>query len=335
MQICWKNKFSPKKIFNVDETGISSVHTPPKVIASKKLKQIGGITSTERGFNTTLIACINAVGNSVPPVFVFPRVNFKNHMLAGAPPGSHGTCNPSGWSTGEIFLEFLEHFIKHVKPDKESKVLLIMDNHESHVTVEAIYKARDNGVVLFTIPPHTSHKLQPMDRGVFGPFKANYNEACKNWLLSNPGKPLTIYDVAAITGKAYPLAFTPTNIISGFSSSGLWPINQNIFPDADYFASLVSDRPNPEPNAKNDASCADHLGNNRPSPNVNLESAAKDNVCAGPSGEVMVTPTQQKKVSIQIPKPLEEIMPFPKNERKKLTNKGKTLESAGFLLTCW
>lgn len=105
-----KHKFSAERIFNVDETGVSSVHTPPKVIASKKLKQVGGITSTERGFNTTVIACINAVGNSVPPVFVFPRVHFKNHMLNGAPPESDGTCNQSGWSTGEIFLEFLGTF---------------------------------------------------------------------------------------------------------------------------------------------------------------------------------------------------------------------------------
>lgn len=177
-----KHKFSAERIFNVDETGVSSVHTPPKVIASKKLKQVGGITSTERGFNTTVIACINAVGNSVPPVFLFPRVHFKNHMLNGAPPESYGTCNQSGWSTGEIFLEFLEHFIKHVKPDKNSKVLLIMDNHESHITVEAINKAKDNSILLFTIPPHTSHKLQPLDGGVFGPFTTYYNEACKNWL---------------------------------------------------------------------------------------------------------------------------------------------------------
>lgn len=60
---------------------ISSVYTPPQIIASKGIKQVGGITSTERGFNTTIISCVNAIGNSVPPVFVFPCVNFKNHML--------------------------------------------------------------------------------------------------------------------------------------------------------------------------------------------------------------------------------------------------------------
>lgn len=241
-----KYKFTPEKIYNMDETGVSSVHTPPKVIASRKLKQVGGITSTERGFNTTMLACVNAIGNSIPPVFVFPRVNFKSHMLHGAPPGSIGTCHISGWSNTDVFLEFLNHFIKHVKPSQNDKVLIIMDNHESHISIEGIELARENGIVLLTIPPHTSHKLQPIDRGVFGPFKTYYNDASKSWFLSNPGKPLTVYNIASICGKAYPLAFTPSNIISGFKSSGEWPFNRNIFLDHEYSASLVSDRPNPE-----------------------------------------------------------------------------------------
>lgn len=339
-----KHKLTAERVFNVDETGVSSVHRPPKVIASKKLKQVGGITSTERGFNTTVIACINAVGNSVPPVFVFPRVHFKRHMLNGAPPGSYGTCNQSGWSTGEIFVEFLDHFIKHVKPDKDNKVLLIMDNHESHITVEAINKAKDNGIILFTIPPHTSHKLQPLDRGVFGPFKSYYNVACKNWLLSNPGKPLSVYDIAAITGKSYPLAFTPSNIIAGFSSSGLWPINQYIFSDDEYLASSVSERPNPNNNDDNNEANDELIDQHdlfatglsaeheysasvlRPNPDGLLNDELIDipDICAGPSNSSIATIAPNKKPStIVTPQSPEEIRPFPKAERKKLTTKGR------------
>lgn len=104
----------------------------------------------------------------------------------------------------------------------------------THITVEAINKAKDNGIILFTIPPHTSYKLQPLDRGVFGLFKTYYNEA---WLLNNPGKPLSIYDTAAITGKAFPLVFTSANITAGLSSAVIWPINQHIFSDSEYLAS--------------------------------------------------------------------------------------------------
>lgn len=103
-------------MFNADEMRISSVHTPPKIIAQKGVKQVSGVTSAERVFNTTMIACINTVVNSVPSYFVFPGVYFKKYMVHGTLPGSDGAGNPCGWSTSEIFVEFLEHLIKHVKP---------------------------------------------------------------------------------------------------------------------------------------------------------------------------------------------------------------------------
>lgn len=80
--------FGPSDIWNCDETGISTVHNPPKILAPKGKKQIGGMTSGERGATITMIAAVNAIGNSIPPLFVFPRVNFKTFMLNGARPES-------------------------------------------------------------------------------------------------------------------------------------------------------------------------------------------------------------------------------------------------------
>ncbi|KAK4024002.1 hypothetical protein OUZ56_009393 [Daphnia magna] len=45
----------------------------------------------------TLACAVSATGNSIPPFFIFPRANFKPHMLNGAPLGSKGTANKSGW----------------------------------------------------------------------------------------------------------------------------------------------------------------------------------------------------------------------------------------------
>ena len=59
----------------------------------------------------------------------------------------------------------------------ECKVLVILDNHESHIFLCTIDEAKANGIVLLIIPPHTSHRLQPLDKTVFGPFKASYNLA--------------------------------------------------------------------------------------------------------------------------------------------------------------
>lgn len=244
--------FPPQRIYNVDETGLSTVHVPPKILAPKGIKQIGNVTSGERGQNVTLIAAINAIGNHLPPWFVFPRVHFKeNIMLKGAPVGSKGGANPSGWSNEKLFLEWLDFFIEHVKPNTEEPILLILDNHESHVSIAVIEKARARGIKMLTFPPHTSHRLQPLDRTVFGSFKLHYNRAVNDWMCSNPGKPLSIYEVAEMVGRSFPLSFTCKNIISGFAATGIFPLNADVFTDEDFLCSYATDRPqNVDSNSK-------------------------------------------------------------------------------------
>ena len=61
---------------------------------------------------------------------------------------------------------------------------------------------RKNGIVLLTIPPHTSHRLQPLDKAVYGPFKSYYNRAIDCWMWNNPGKTLKFYDVPALVNPS-------------------------------------------------------------------------------------------------------------------------------------
>lgn len=235
----------PQNIYNCDETGVTTVQKPGKVFAEKGAKRVGGVTSGERGSLVTMLTAVNAVGHAIPPMFIFPRVNFKDYMLAGAPVGSVGGCSTSGWMTSELFCQFLEHFQKHAKATTAEPVLLIMDNHETHISVQAINFAKDSGIILLTLPPHSSDKLQPLDVSVFGPFKSYYNRAADNWMTSNPGKTITIYNIAALVNQAWSSAFSTQNIISGFRKTGIFPFNSDIFVDDDFLCSSVTDRPAP------------------------------------------------------------------------------------------
>nr|CAI5856007.1 unnamed protein product [Callosobruchus analis] len=235
-------------IWNIDETELSTVHVPPKILAPTGVKQVGSMTSAERGNTVTRIAASNAGGGFIPPMFIFPRVNFKDFMIHGAPEGTLGAATPTGWSNEALFVMFMKHFIKFARPSKERPVIILMDNHESHISVPEIRLAKENGVILVTLHPHTSNKMQPLDKSVFGPFKTYFNQAANEKMLTpgHIGKPLTIYDIAELVGKAFPRAFTPTNISSGFKSTGFHPLNENIFSDADFLAASFSDRPLPQ-----------------------------------------------------------------------------------------
>ena len=56
-------------------------------------------------------------------------------MMRGAPPGSIGAANPSGWSNERTFSEFLDHFLAHAHPSKDNQVVLLKDNHASHISI--------------------------------------------------------------------------------------------------------------------------------------------------------------------------------------------------------
>jgi hypothetical protein len=241
-----RHGFQARDIWNVDETSLSTVQKPRNVVASRGTKQVGAVSSAERGQNVTLCTAVSAVGTFVPPMFVFPRVNYKDHFIRDGPPGCHGVAHPSGWMVAEKFLVFLQHFVTNVRPSASNTILLLLDNHASHLAIEVIDYAKAHGIVLLSFPPHCSHKLQPLDRSVFGPLKRAVATAEDAWLRCNPGKTMTIYDLPGILKTAWPVAVVPDNIVAGFVATGIWPLNPNIFSDSDYAPSTVTDRPAPD-----------------------------------------------------------------------------------------
>lgn len=165
----------------------------------------------------------------------------KAYFLNGGPQGAAGSANKSGWMTEPDFVQFMKHFIQNARPSKERKVLLLLDNHSSHLSIPALDLAKENGVVMLSFPPHCSHKLQPLDLTVYGPLKRYVNAACDAF-IKNQARPLTIYDIPAVVNIALPNAITPQNIKAGFQAAGISPFNRNIFTDLDFAPSFFSDR---------------------------------------------------------------------------------------------
>ncbi|XP_065315207.1 uncharacterized protein LOC135924087 [Gordionus sp. m RMFG-2023] len=190
--------FEPHNIWNADESGFTTVQTPAKIVAQKGAKQVGSITSGERGTLVTICLAINAIGHSIPPFFIFPRKRYKDHFIRDGPIGSKGVGNASGWMQEEEFLSFLEHFKKYSSASNKKNVLLILDNHSSHCSISVINYCRSNGIVILTLPPHCSHKLQPLDKAVYGPLKKFYNGAIDTWMRNHVGQQFQIYDIPGV-----------------------------------------------------------------------------------------------------------------------------------------
>ncbi|KAJ4432925.1 hypothetical protein ANN_15182 [Periplaneta americana] len=85
-----KYEFTPYKIYNCDETSVTTVQKHFKVISLKQNCQVGKLTSAERERSVTVLFCMNAGGQYIPPFFIFPQQRMNERLLIGAPKESIG-----------------------------------------------------------------------------------------------------------------------------------------------------------------------------------------------------------------------------------------------------
>lgn len=161
-------------------------------------------------------------------MFIFPRLPVNDHFIRDGPIGCIGRGNKSRWMQANELLHFMKHFVKHAKSSTTNKILILLDNHSSHVSISLIDYCRAHFITLLSFPLHTSHRLQPLDRGEYGPFKNYFNNSADQWRKNNPGKRMTIYNLPSIVKESVPLATTPSNIQAGFSCTGVWPFRFEI-----------------------------------------------------------------------------------------------------------
>ena len=107
-------------------------------------------------------------------------------FLEGVPEGTYVVPSNSGFTSDKIAIEYLKHLIKHTNagPDAEWQ-LLLMDNHGSHTTPEFSLLANENRIRPFPFIPHLTHGMQPLDVGVFQPYKHWHCKAIEEVVASS------------------------------------------------------------------------------------------------------------------------------------------------------
>jgi DDE superfamily endonuclease/Tc5 transposase DNA-binding domain len=240
--ICEQYKFTSSDIYNFDEKGVGTCQKRcPKTVAKKGKKRVSAISSADRSPLTTLGCCVSAAGNFVPPLFIFKRsltqLDKVDQFNVNAPLGSIVLGSMSGYIDASIFVRWLHHFIEHVRPSDEKKVLLLVDGHTTHTrNLEAIELAKENGIVLLQLPAHTTHRLQPLDVGFFGPLQTHYDKAVRKFLMRNPGNPVTEIHICGLVNEAYQKCATVEIGTNSFRSCGIWPIDKEVFPREEFVA---------------------------------------------------------------------------------------------------
>ncbi|KAJ4449896.1 hypothetical protein ANN_01302 [Periplaneta americana] len=289
------------RIYNVDESALSTVQKPRKIFAAKGKKTVGCLTSAERGQHVTAVCCMGTSGHFVPPALIFPSKNWKHELLDGTPVGTLGLVQEKGWMTGEVFLQWLEHFFQHVKASLEDKVLLVLDGHSSHKNLDVLEYAKTNGVIMICLPPHCTHRMQPLDVAFFGPFKIFYDQEITRWLKAHPGGVVTQYQISSILSVAF----------------GPCPVNADIFEDHQFAPSETTDRPKEPANAEE-----------FPSSSTSLTNAAKESSSPSPAADTNASSNEKNcDVAVTLKVPILEISPLPTSDKVTAKRRATQLTS--------
>ena len=95
---------------------------------------------------------------------------------------------------------------------------------------------------MICLPPHTTHKIQPLDRTLFKPLQTYYDQAAERWLRTHVGRVITPYQLCVLYNEAYCKAATMSTAINGFARCGIWPCSRDVFAESEFHASFSNTR---------------------------------------------------------------------------------------------
>ena len=133
----------------------------------------------------------------------------------------------SRYTNMELALIYLDHLILYTSAatNKPPKVLL-MDRHRSHMQDDFIIKAIDHNIHPYPFPGHLTYILQPLDVGVFQPYKHWHKKAVQHTMHN-----LDIdYNVASFLCDLQEICaetFKKGTIQGAFRKARMWPISCN------------------------------------------------------------------------------------------------------------
>ena len=227
----------PRNCYNMDEKGFLIGHLqkvrrifPKALMQQQRLLGTGQDGSREW---ITLIATICADGSSLPPALIYKAVSgdLQDLWLQDYDPQEHPcwfASSPNGWTSDELGLSWLQSLFHKQTLNKARRDwrLLILDCHSSHCTLSFLEWCRNNRILVAVLPPHSTHRLKPLDVSLFGPLASYYSQSLDaQSRLSQGLASVTKRDFFKNFYSALDRAFTEANVRSGWLKTGIEPFD--------------------------------------------------------------------------------------------------------------
>jgi hypothetical protein len=218
----------PKRIFNLDETGVQLCPKTGVILAPKNYRAMYDVASGQEKQCITVLCNFSANGETVPPFIVYPLQRISKEVAQSVPNDWGIGRSESGWMTGQTFFEYIkELFVPCLQKNEITlPVLLLVDGHKSHINLDLHEFCVKNKIILYCLHPNTTHILQPCDVGIFGPLKAAWKTAVRKHKIKNNVQ-ITRSNFAKLFAEAFESSVTKGIICNAFKACGLFPFDPN------------------------------------------------------------------------------------------------------------
>lgn len=217
----------PSRIYNADESGFQTCPESGKVLGPVGMKNFYEVKSGKEKEQLTVMVGINAAGQVVAPMIVYPLVRISKDISINVPADWAIGKSRKGWMTGALYYEYIVNiFDPWLKNNNIQKpVLLLVDGHRSHVTLQVSEYCAANQIVVFALYPNSTHITQPADVSVFKSLKSGWKNTVFEYKQKTGNKAITRAGFAPLLAKVFEDKVTPEIVKNGFERCGLYPFN--------------------------------------------------------------------------------------------------------------
>jgi hypothetical protein len=237
-----EKKILPRNIANMDEHGLQEGESATGRVIGSSLTKRTYVTGSDATNWVSIIECGTAQGHRLKPCIIFTGESLQGQWYSKyfekeeQIPDWKYDYSPTGWSNNRIALKWLkEIYLPGTKPENPAEWrLLVLDEHATHTQEEFMRIAFQSKVQLLFLPPHTSHKTQPLDRSVFAAVKAYFREGAADLADHITSAPVNKQRFLLLYRDASERGVRSANLRSGFRQTGIWPLDRNqILQDAE------------------------------------------------------------------------------------------------------
>jgi hypothetical protein len=179
----------------------------------------------------SMLCCISASGDSIPPLFLFPcksESKRRDSVPVIGPPTkmsqSFAWYTATGSMNKEKFALWLETiFAEKIQPfiSKSSWTILVMDNCACHFDIPTFKLLLSKKIVVAFFPANSTHWASPLDVSCYQPFKRRLSSVLQRF------RSLTNGNLTSWVEPAYSDTFRPELIRKSFQATGIWDPDLN------------------------------------------------------------------------------------------------------------